>query len=230
MDAFSTQPARKWYEIWIDVLIHPGFATFQNLLKEPNISSNRGFTWVAVTSFISFLIGILVSMVESSLNPNVTPFPIWYLLCGSVATPVLAIVGLAIMAWIYDGIAKRFGGSGEYHQMVFCLAAIQSPFALIGIVLGWVMIPFYPSILLNPSAFGTAALPSFSPAFCLLWFVSIGIGIYSMVLYINAIRAVENLEPGKAVMTYFTPVVIIFVLSFMCVCLVTLLFPQIGGR
>jgi hypothetical protein len=225
MEALPAQPSapRKWYEIWWVILRHPGKDTFQSILQEPNATYSRGFIWIAVVTLITALIISLASLPllrtlprdpsNAFLNSSI------FLIClGSevILAPFLAIAGMAIGAAIYHGIARLFGGMGQWGQLVFCLAAISAPFSLLSAAINLVTLPF------------TVWFPSGYSSFvsCLVGPFALALGIYALVLQVIAIDAVENIGTWKSVATIFIPVVILVVLTVCC--LLTLLVPLVS--
>jgi len=183
---------RKWYEIWWDVWTNPGVGSFQALLQDADHSTARGFIWIAVTSLIVALATSVLS-VRALLNyqPNFTS-PLVYYLCLVIFTPIFAIIGLTIATGIYHGIAKLLGGTGTWSDLVLCVSAVTAPGEIIACVIGLIrfLVLQIPVIIFIPS---------------LLSFI---IGIYAIVLYINALKASENISSGKAVVVYFIPTIV----------------------
>ena len=183
---------RKWYEIWWDVWVHPGVASFQALLQEADHSTTRGFIWIAVTSLIVALATSVLTVGSlQNYEPNFAS-PMVYYLCVVILTPIFAIIGLTISTGIYHGIARLLGGTGTWSDLVICVCAVTAPSALIA---------------------GVIALITFLVQFPLLFFIpsllSFLFGIYAIVLYIIALKASENISGGKAVLVYFIPVIIV---------------------
>ncbi len=217
METMTVPPAapRKWYEIWRDVWLHPNAQTFMDILKEPDISSSRGFKWVALTGLISGLVSLISIMLSlntlqnglSSLENTPIVFSVMgiYGLCVVVLTPIFAVLGLVISAGIYHGIAKLFHGTGEWGQLVFCFAAILAPLFVVSSLI---------SVLVS------LQVPFLSFCFGL---ASLALSVYAIVLFINAIKAVEDIGTGAAIGTYFAPVVIVLILSVCLVAIVLLI-------
>jgi hypothetical protein len=215
MEAIPAQTAepRKWYEIWWAVLRHPGKETFRSILQEPNANATRGFIWVAVVTLITALVIGLASLPlirtlpgsSSDLIVNSSIF-IVILVFEIILAPLFAVAGMAVAAAIYHGIARLFGGMGQWGQLVFCLAAISAPFALLSAAINLVMLPF------------TVWFPSdYSPLVsCCVGPFALALGIYALVLQVIAIDAVENIGTWKSVATFFIPVVIVVVLTICC--------------
>jgi hypothetical protein len=227
MDALPAQPSesRKWYEIWWTVLSHPGKETFRSVLQAPDANSSRGFIWVAVVTLIAVLIAslssypLMKSFMRSSTNTNLS-FGIFIviLVVEVILGPILAIVGLAIGAAIFHGIARLFGGMGQWGQMVFCLAAISAPFSLLSAAINLISLPF--TLLLSTNL-------SFLLS-CCIGPIALALGIYSIVLQVSAIDAVESIGIGKAIATFFIPAIILIVLTVCCT--LTILVPLITSN
>lgn len=201
MEPLTALPAtpRKWYQIWMDVLTHPKADTFRSILQEPDVKITRAFTWVAVASFIGYLAYLVV---YGLLLPDLNIFGnirySWYLLCLTIAAPLTAIVGMSIVAAIYRWIASLFGGQGAWDKLVYCFSAISAPVSLITMLISAAIIALSAG---QPQLLTCASL------------ITLPITIYSIVLFINAIVAVEGITTGKAALVYFIPVIVIILLS-----------------
>lgn len=189
--------SRKWYEIWRDVWLHPSSNTFRSMLADPSASASRGFTWVAVTELAVGVLGALLELVL--LGSNATGGVAGTLVCGIIVAPIASIIGLAISAGIYHGTALIFKGAGTWSQLVYCFAAIQAPYLVIGTLLNDL------SVLL---------ISSRGLLLVCAGLIGLAVGIYSLVLYVCAIDGVENFGTGKAVLTAVLPTVVILALVF----------------
>ena len=214
MESVSDQNGtpRKWHEIWWQVCRHPGPTTFTLILQEADVSSERGFKWVALVSLGVILAGILGTLVgpNSSMLGNLFGSIAIYLVCGILLAPVFAVIGLALTAGLYHLIAKLFGGAGEWSRLVYCFAAIQAPLFLVSTVLSLMNI-----FLQQAGWLSLCALP-----------FSLALGFYSLYQYISAISAVENISMWKSAGTYFAPTIAVLII-FLCVFSVTIL-PNLG--
>jgi hypothetical protein len=183
----------------MDVLTHPKADTFRSILTESNVKVSRAFIWVAVASFIGYLAYLLV---YGLLLPDLTIFgdirASWYWLCITIAAPLTAIVGMSIIAAIYRWIASLFGGQGAWDKLVYCFSAISAPVSLITMLISALFITL------------TAGQPQLMTCASL---VMLPLSIYAIVLYVNAIVAVEGITAGKAALVYFIPVIVIILLS-----------------
>jgi hypothetical protein len=161
------------------------------MLKEPDSGSTRGFIWIATTSIIVGIIsGLLQSLFLNQMTANSAPFSFLYLICGVIAAPIGAIIGISISTGIYHLIAKLFGGSGSWSNLLYCLSAVVAPTTLIGgvVSLFYLLFSQIPVVIIIPIV------------------VSVVLGIYALVLNVNAIRAAENIGTGGAIGTLIIPV------------------------
>jgi hypothetical protein len=226
MEALPVQTSvpRKWYEIWWAILRHPGKETFRSILEEPNATYSRGFIWIAVVTLIT---AVVISLASFPLMKSLTKGSsdvflnsgifIIILFAEVILAPLFAIAGMALGAAIYHGIARLFGGMGQWGQLVFCLAAITAPFSLLSAAINLVTLPF------------TAWFPSnfSSLVSCCVTPFALALGIYALVLQVIAIDAVENIGTWKSVATIFIPVIIVIVLTVCCT--LTLLVPLVSS-
>jgi hypothetical protein len=200
-----TKP-RTWYQIWLDIWQHPGPVPFNSLLNEPDHRASRGFIWVAVASLITALFTGFTS--ASSLKDVAPDFygGVFYLLCLVIATPIFGVLGLIISTGIYHGIARLFGGQGTWTDLVICSSAVAAPAELIAGVISLITLLFVqiPVVMFLP------------------WLISLAIGIYTIILYINALIAAERITTGRAVLIYFIPTIIVGLLAL---CIVVALIP-----
>jgi len=226
MEALPAQTAepRKWYQIWWAILRHPGKETFRSILEEPNTSYSRGFIWIAVVTLITAVVIGLASLPLMRTLPRDSANPylnsgIFVVCLGAevILAPFLAIAGMALGAAIYHGIARLFGGMGQWGQLVFCLAAITAPFSLLSAAINLVTLPFTAWF---PSVFGSLVS-------CIVAPIALALGIYALVLQVIAIDAVENIGTGKSVATILIPVIIVIVLTVCCT--LTLLVPLVSS-
>lgn len=195
MAANFVQPAepRKWYQIWWDIWSHPGVASFQALLREPDHSIRRGLIWVALTSlFVGLTSSLLSARSIASIESGYGGTAIYYM-CVLIATPIFGVLGIMISSGIFHWIARLMGGNGRWEDLLICSSAVTAPSAMItGVFSGLTFILLQTPVVLF-----------------IFWGLASILGIYGIVLYIQAIMAAENLSTGKAVLTYFIPVIIV---------------------
>jgi len=188
---------RKWYEIWSDIWRHPGVTSFQGLLNEPDHSPKRGYKWIAVTSLIAAILASLGSSgIFRSLQSDFGSIFIYYV-CTVILSPIFGIIGLIISSGIYHVISRLFKGNGKWSDLVICSAVVLAPVELVGGVISLIILLF-------------AQIPA---AFIIPWLLSVAVSIYSIVLYVNALKTAENITTGQAVLTYFLPTIIVGLLA-----------------
>lgn len=214
----ATTLDRKWNEIWMDVWTHPGEEVFRNLLKERDHRATRGFIWMAVSSLIlAVATGIgyipvyhrLATQLGTTQNTGLLFGGAVFtnLICSIILVPISAIIGLAISSGIYHLISKLFRGDGNYGDLIFSMAAVAAPASLIS---GIMTIPVI--LFTNfPAIWWMFAI--------LVGILSVSLGIYVIVMNINAVRGVENIGTWQAVLTIFLPVIVVVVLTFCCLAL-----------
>ena len=207
--ALSPQPI-PWYEVWETVLLHPSRASFFEILADPTAGSARAYAWIAITAAIS-------AVIQSLITPELSEYSPWVLVCSVVAAPVAAVLGMVIGAGITHFIAGLLGGSGTFDRLVYCLAAIYAPSALISLFFtGMVAIAG-----VTPGSADTLALAA-GPALVVLFVVallSLAFGIYAIVLQVNAIAAAENISGGRALVVFLLPSLAGFGLGIACILL-----------
>jgi hypothetical protein len=173
------------------------------MLSEPKYDYTRGFIWVGVTTFIFSLISSF-SSVQTLRNTMNEYFgsSILYYVCGVILAPIFAIIGLAISTGIYHLSAKLFHGNGKWGDLAYCLSAVLAPSTVVGGVISLIILLFsqIPALMFIPIL------------------LSMVLGIYMLVLYVNAIRAAENIGTGQATGTILVPVIVVGIL-FLCVAL-----------
>jgi hypothetical protein len=208
----------KWYEVWMDVWMHPGEEAFWGILKERDHSVTRGILWVAVTSLIIAVVSIIgyVPLYHSITSQfsnvqNIEFFGagtiVTYAICSIILAPIGAILGLLISSGIYHLISRLFGSTGNYSDLVFCMAAVTAPASIIGALLSipYLLLSNFPAILWLVAIF--------------FGILSIILAIYVLVMNVNAVRGAERIGTWQAILTIFLPVVILAVLSICCVSL-----------
>jgi hypothetical protein len=196
----TANPDMKWYQVWWHVWTHPGAEAFRTILKDSQASAKRGFLWRAVTDTTSYLAYFFFGYLISGLISANTIIVLVRVLIGA---PLLAILFLSISAGVYRFIAGLMGGSGTWDKLVYCFAAISAPASLLSI----------PSVFLAPFFTESSTTNSLLlPVGCLVSLIGFAAGIYTIVLFVSAIAAVENTGTGKAVLIYFTPVIIALII------------------
>lgn len=199
MDALASAETKsfKWYEIWRDVFLHPSDKTFVRILEDPAASPRRVYIWLAVVGLLSGLLKAISTLEISVLRQILTV----------ISGPIIAIVGLALVAAFLHWNSKRFKGQGSYARMVYVLGAIYAPASLIMIILD----------VLWPLAGTIIALAQFA------------FGLFLVYITAQAIKAAETLETKKA---YSSLILLVLLGLLFAVCSITvsaLLGPAFGN-
>ncbi len=216
MDTISAQPAtpRKWYQIWLHVWGNPGVESFDSILKEPDHSAGRGFTWIAVVSLISAVVLSFgtVALLQSAA-PNIWGNFFLTFICQVILTPIFAVIGLIISTGIYHLLSRLFSSTGTWSDLVFCMSAVAAPSSVIGSI---VTLPFF----LFTNLYSPSPLSIF--IIVVAGLISLAFGIYVIILNVNAIRAAEQIGTAQAIGTILAPIVIAVLIS--C-CSLLLVYP-----
>jgi hypothetical protein len=154
---------------------------------------------VAVTSFIAYLAYWLIYQIfypGAMIYSNIRGSTYW--LCLTIASPMIAVVGISISSAVYRWIASLLGGQGAWDKLVYCFSAVAAPFTLTTILLSALML----------------MLGSIIPGFTICGsLITLPISIYAIALNVMALDAVEGFGTGKALLTFFIPVIIIIMLG-----------------
>jgi hypothetical protein len=128
--ANSTELPTSWRDIWRRVLTQPVVFTFETLVREPQVNTNRAYKWILVTGLIGALLQIGLAATFS------TELPITTILLALVLAPLGAVIGLWISAHFCNWMARELGGTGTYAELAYGWAASIAPLVLITGVLG----------------------------------------------------------------------------------------------
>jgi hypothetical protein len=175
-------------------------------------SASKAYTWVLITSFISYVITIGLSFLLDAFlgTTGIEQFgflesitsSILLVMCCAPVLSLVAVLALALNAGISQFVAGLLGGTGTYNELAYAFGAYQAPLTLI-----------------------TSAISVIPYLNCL----GIFIGLYGIVLNITAIKAVNKFDWARAIMS--SVVVIVGIFSFVAVIVIivlALLGPAIG--
>jgi hypothetical protein len=203
-------------ETWIAAVTKPSESTFAEIAAQPGATTGKAFLWVGlaslVTAFISAITqsvgkGSAMDMYRDFLPPDLayalpsgggSGMSFGAIICGAPLGAILGVIFFAIGVGLIQWVAKLFGGTGSYEKLAYTFAAITVPVSAVMAVLSLLgLIPFIGVL------FGIA---------------SFGVSIYSIVLQVLAVKAVNGLDTGKAVGSVLLPGLVIFI--FVCCCVV----------
>ena len=123
-----------------------------------------------------------------------------------ICLPLIAIVVVPLGYYIGIGLlhlaAKIFGGKGSFSTLAYLVSLFYIPLGIVSSLLG--LIP------------------------CLGPLISLAIAVFEIILMVRALKVNYHLTTGRAVGTYFTPVVVIFVLLFLVSVVVIVILAALG--
>jgi hypothetical protein len=220
-----------WLPIWIKAVTQPNEQTFVDITEHPDMSAKTAYIWVFIAGTLSGIIQAFATAIRAATGAA-SPFQNipgmeQYLpqstsggagfgvsliggLCASPFAGLLSIVFFALIVAIIQWIAKLFGGTGTYEKLLYAFAAITVPVTIVSSLLALLgVIPFV--------------------GIC-TGIISLGLGIYVLVLQVMAVKGVNRFGWGQAAGSVFIPGCVVFIL---CACVVIgglmLLGPMIGN-
>lgn len=194
------KPLRTYgtFDVWATALTQ-GEEAYADLLKDPNASLGRAFTWTALAGLVSalalpFLVMFNPQFSELASMPelqsgNVTGFIVILTLIMLFVAPISGVINLAIAGGLQSFIAGFFGGKGDFTRTVYALAAFLAPMSMIVSLLS--IIPFLGQCLASI------------------------LGFYGIVLNVRALKAAHSISTGAALGVLFAPSIVIMI--FACV-------------
>lgn len=218
-----------WLPVWIKAVTQPNEQTFVDITESPDVKSNTAYLWVFMAGTISGIIQAFATTIRAATGagsmfqriPGLEQYVPQTVgrgggvgalvggLCASPLAGLFAVIFFALFVAIIQWIAKLFGGVGTYEKLLYALAAITVPFTIVSSVFVlFSMIPFV--------------------GIC-TGLISFGLAIYSLVLQVMAVKAVNRFGWGQAAGSVFLPGCVVFII---CACIVfgglMLLGPMIG--
>lgn len=192
-------------QTWINVLTHPGEATFAEEQSKSQANFTTAIIWMVITGVVSGIVGWLsfailggaggmMAMIDQMNLPPEMAEQIRQMFASGlmggagfsaiITTPLFFFIGAAI----FYLIGRMLGGSGDLGRYSYLLASFQAP---IGIL----------SALLN-------LVPVLGAC------ISTILAIYSLVLTYFATKVGLNLSSGKAIAVILIPVILLILLVF----------------
>ena len=211
-----------WFSTWKDAVTKPNEQTYAMLAEHPDAMSNkRAFTWIFLAGTVSALItGVLQAVLQlAGLTPQVPGFSelvggvpqgsaasLGIAICASPIAGAFVVLFFAIFVGIIQWVAKMFGGTGNFSQLAYTMAAISVPFFLVSSVIS----PFSP---INGVGFCVGGIS------LLLW-------LYTVILQVMAVKAVNKFGFWQALGSYLVPLLLSLCLI---ACLAIGVFLLVGG-
>lgn len=195
----------SWTEAWTKALISPSEETFRRIGYSPNASFGRAALWI----FFATLIGMIISVpLTLALNPaQLAPLQemlggensalagaLGLMACFVPMTALFAVIGSVIGTGLYQLIARLLGGEGDFNALYNATAAFSAPMGIVASII--------------------SAIPIVGAC------ISFLLSLYSIVLSVIAIQAINRFGYGKAIITVLIP---LFVVG-LCCCLAVFAF------
>jgi hypothetical protein len=203
----------SWSQTWLNALLRPSVKTYEDIIADPQASTNRAYIWVFISALLGYGISTLVQAGFAALRGGGVPAtgevsgvfgsPLPSLVCGVPLFALLSVFGLIISAGISHFVAAGLGGTGTYSKLAYALAAYLAPLTLISGVIAGIPIPN-----------------------CL----NFPLGIYGIVLNVIAVKAVHQFSWGKALAASILVFAgILLVVAVFVIVILALLGPAIGN-
>ena len=181
-----TVPAapRAWSKVWWIALTRPSATTYETLVNDARATSKVAYAWLVRTAIVAEVILTLIQVLtQERVEPDPASFYATIGLFNTLAA-LFSILAFAIVTGVTQLIAKALGGTGTYSKLAFATTAYSAPLLFVTLL-----------AIAIPSGFGS----------CLI----IPLGIYGLILNVIAVKAVNQLGWGKAII----PSVVIIVAS-----------------
>ena len=222
-----------WISIWIKVITQPKEQTFIDITESPEVSAKTAYIWAFIAGTLSAIIQAFATAIRSATGvasqipqiPGLEKYipqstggggvaafgaSLFGGLCAAPFAGLLSIVFFALFVAIIQWIAKLFGGAGTYEKLLYALAAITVPFTIVSSL--FALLSVIPLVGICISV------------------ISFGVAIYSLVLQVMAVKAVNRFGWGQAAGSVFLPGCVIFII---CACVVAgalvVMGPMIGN-
>ena len=229
----SPEPDRStgisgWFSTWMTAVTKRSEQTYAAMAEHPDAATTTSaFTWIFLAGTVSALInGILQAILAlAGFSPEVPgladlfgsaqrgiAFSLGISFCVSPIAGALGVLFFAIGVGLIQWIATRFEGVGTFSKLAYPMAAISVPFTLVSAVLT----PF-------------SSVPYLGVCTGL---ISLGLGIYALVLQVTAVKGVNHFGWGQALGSFFLPTVILLCCALLpigVIAMMRLLGPQIGN-
>jgi hypothetical protein len=213
-------------ETWIAAVTKPNEGTFARIAAQPGATTGKAFLWVFIASLATSFASLIAQAVsfggrsayQQFLPPEIAreiPFEtvpsigFGTVICGAPVGAVVSVIVFAIVTALIQWVAKLFGGTGSFEKLAYTFSAIVVPYSIVSAVLTLVgIIPFI-GILTG--------------------LIGFALSIYILVLEVFAVKAVNNLDTGKAVGAVLLPGLGVFLI--VCCCIIgglMLMGPVIG--
>jgi hypothetical protein len=228
MDEFNNTPVMPpssqapgpagWLSVWIKAVTKPNEQTFVDITEHPDMSAKTAYIWVFIAGTVSGIFQAFATAIGTATGvgsplqnipgleqyiPQSTGSGASFgasLLGGLCASPIaglFSIVFFALFVAIIQWIAKLFGGTGTYEKLLYAFAAITVPVSIVSSL--FVLLSTIPYVGICTGL------------------ISLGLSIYTLVLNVMAVKAVNRFGWGQAAGSVFIPGCVVFIV---CACVV----------
>jgi hypothetical protein len=113
-----------WYEIWVEVYIHPSEQIFRQILADPKFHILRAFLWTFSSGALAlFMVSLAFQADGKSLFILLTTA----ILVGMLLGPFLATLALVIISLPLVHGSGQFRTEQDKNRFVYCVAAVLAP-------------------------------------------------------------------------------------------------------
>jgi hypothetical protein len=186
----------EWISVWRDALTKPNEQTYSRIALSPNAKVTTALLWVFLGSLVNYLLslpaqGVMMRRMMQNYDfggqeiPNFVGNGLLTAVCGAPVWAVVQVILFAAIVGVVQLIAKMFGGRGTFDQLAYAIAAIVTPFYLVGGLLGLL-----------------SAIPSVGFCFGILGFLA---ALYVLVLEMMAVKGVNQFGWGQAAASLLLP-------------------------
>lgn len=190
-----------WIQTWIMAVTKPNEQTFIEISESPDAKIQTALIWAVIAGLISGIaIGISYVVqtlfLGSDISNDIGMFAA--AICGfPIVMAIITPLGLSLSTALFQWVAKLFGGVGSFEKLIYPIAAITLPMTIVSAAFS--LLSSIPIVGVCVSA------------------LSFAISIYTTVLNIMAVKAVNRFDWGKAVGSVLIPA---FVIGIFCGCIV----------
>ncbi len=123
-----------WYKVWIDALIRPSVAIYENFLQDTHATPQRAYIWLIISGMISGIVSAFAQPLQRGISPIVLAT------CSVPLSAIVVVLSLIVIAGLVQLLAQVLGGTGTYSKLVYALATFNAPMTIISGML--LLIPY----------------------------------------------------------------------------------------
>ncbi len=218
--ALPPAPPASIVQTWLNALTRPSEQTYAAIATSPSAKVGTALLWVFLAALLEMIVYVLVlgplqrDMQQSLGGPQgllpssgISPLLV---VCGAPILAVVMLIAFLFSSGLTHGVSHLFSGRATYGQWAYTMGAIFVPTALIS------------TVLLAFEALGRTV------ALC-MGGISLLLALYVIVLEIIAIKAVQQIGWGGAVVSIVAVPALLFCISCAAIVVLMLLGPDIAS-